>query len=101
MKILTKCVVYFSQDIDVAALADAVSGPMYGDYASFTDVECSLEAGHVGNLELTGYYNHPNRTNGDEEELALDIAELLGDILSQYGFPVDVVEPEIKDYCGV
>lgn len=99
MKVLVECEIWFSLDINAAELSEATSGPMIGDVARFEDIECMPENGKVGIATLVGFYNHPNRTDTDEEAIEEDSSILVSDILHQYGFPNEEVKVDIKDYC--
>lgn len=97
MKVLVNCRLLFADPIDTEKLSDATSGHLYGDYASFNDINCFPSQGMVGHANLSGYFENPTRITDDG--LEDEVAELVFDLINQYGFPVDVVNVEIKDYC--
>jgi len=101
MKLLTSCKIWFAQDVNMKVLSEAVSSPLEGDHASFVDIECQPTNGKTGLVTLTGHFINLAPENTEDDVLIDEVQKVVGDVINNYGFPVEDIEVEILDYCGV
>lgn len=100
MKVVVECEIWFQIDVDGMELSNAMSGPLYGDKATFRDILYESEDGcQVGTVIISGTYEENDQLRSDtNDDLEEDIAELVGDLLSQNGFPVEETDVKILEY---